>query len=158
MCQEIVCLAIGCPCAETPESCPSDCGGGISGDGVVEPEDPEKSGLYNYPDYQLDSIPSTPISVKYLVEHRSALNEKVVTVNGIVVANWLKMKCPENAELLCPQPRIFLADSMKEDRDPYYDLDMTVSEEEKSYEVGETVEVKITVYGDKIHVYAEKIY
>jgi hypothetical protein len=25
-CQEIVCLAIGCPCSETSESCPQDCG------------------------------------------------------------------------------------------------------------------------------------
>jgi len=25
VCQEIVCLAIGCPCSETPESCPQDC-------------------------------------------------------------------------------------------------------------------------------------
>lgn len=25
ICQEIVCLAIGCPCAETAESCPQDC-------------------------------------------------------------------------------------------------------------------------------------
>jgi hypothetical protein len=25
-CQEIVCLAIGCPCSETTESCPEDCG------------------------------------------------------------------------------------------------------------------------------------
>jgi len=25
ICQEIVCLAIGCPCAETPETCPRDC-------------------------------------------------------------------------------------------------------------------------------------
>ncbi len=24
-CQEVVCQAIGCPCPETPESCPSDC-------------------------------------------------------------------------------------------------------------------------------------
>ena len=27
-CDEIVCMAIGCPCAETAESCPEDCGGG----------------------------------------------------------------------------------------------------------------------------------
>ncbi len=26
ICQEIVCMAIGCPCAETPETCPEDCG------------------------------------------------------------------------------------------------------------------------------------
>ena len=25
ICQEIVCMAIGCPCAETAESCPEDC-------------------------------------------------------------------------------------------------------------------------------------
>lgn len=25
ICQEVVCTAIGCPCAETPESCPKDC-------------------------------------------------------------------------------------------------------------------------------------
>lgn len=24
-CQEIVCMAVGCPCAETPETCPKDC-------------------------------------------------------------------------------------------------------------------------------------
>lgn len=28
-CQEIVCMAIGCPCAETKESCPQDCVGEI---------------------------------------------------------------------------------------------------------------------------------
>jgi len=26
ICQEIVCLATGCPCAETKETCPEDCG------------------------------------------------------------------------------------------------------------------------------------
>ncbi len=26
ICQEIVCLAAGCPCAESTESCPADCG------------------------------------------------------------------------------------------------------------------------------------
>jgi hypothetical protein len=25
ICQEIVCMAVGCPCPETPESCPEDC-------------------------------------------------------------------------------------------------------------------------------------
>jgi len=27
ICQEITCMAIGCPCPETPETCPEDCGG-----------------------------------------------------------------------------------------------------------------------------------
>lgn len=25
ICQEVVCLSVGCPCAETPASCSSDC-------------------------------------------------------------------------------------------------------------------------------------
>ncbi|MEW5955737.1 MAG: hypothetical protein AB1626_04355 [Candidatus Micrarchaeota archaeon] len=25
VCQEVVCMAVGCPCAETPSSCPQDC-------------------------------------------------------------------------------------------------------------------------------------
>lgn len=25
ICQEVVCMAVGCPCAETPENCPEDC-------------------------------------------------------------------------------------------------------------------------------------
>ena len=25
VCEEIVCMAIGCPCAETPATCPQDC-------------------------------------------------------------------------------------------------------------------------------------
>ncbi len=25
ICQEMVCMAVGCPCAETPENCPEDC-------------------------------------------------------------------------------------------------------------------------------------
>lgn len=25
VCEEIVCMAVGCPCAETQESCPADC-------------------------------------------------------------------------------------------------------------------------------------
>lgn len=26
-CEEMVCMAVGCPCAETPQSCPQDCKG-----------------------------------------------------------------------------------------------------------------------------------
>lgn len=30
-CQEIVCMAVGCPCAESAASCPEDCGAGAAG-------------------------------------------------------------------------------------------------------------------------------
>ena len=33
VCQEVVCLELGCPCAETPTSCPTDCGTCTDSDG-----------------------------------------------------------------------------------------------------------------------------
>jgi hypothetical protein len=30
-CQEIVCKGAGCPCGESPESCPTDCGAHAEG-------------------------------------------------------------------------------------------------------------------------------
>ncbi|NTV81291.1 MAG: hypothetical protein HGA24_07710 [Candidatus Aminicenantes bacterium] len=52
---------------------------------VVEPEDPQQIGLAPYPDEPLTAIPTEPISVKELVEHRSALNGQTVRVRGVVV-------------------------------------------------------------------------
>ena len=128
---------------------------------TIEPQDPEKTGLYNYSDYPLESIPITSISVKYLVEHRSALNEKVVVVRGVVVSTLLGEKaCPRDiggfGVLMCAQPRIFLADIMNENRDPLYDLMVIVGEEEKDYKIGETITIKVLVYGDKTSVNAVK--
>jgi hypothetical protein len=38
ICQEFVCMAIGCPCAETKETCPQDCGGKSGGSaGLANP-------------------------------------------------------------------------------------------------------------------------
>lgn len=131
--------------------------------GTIEPEDPEKSGLYNYPDYSLDTILPIPISIKYLVEHRSALNEKVVTVSGIVVGTLLGEKaCPRDiggfGVGMCAQPRIFLADTSEDNRDKNYDVMVLVSENEKDYKVGDKVEIKVTVHSSKIVVYGGKLY
>lgn len=127
----------------------------------IEPEDSSKIGLSSYPDLPLELIPSTPIDIKFLIEHRSALNENVVTVNGIIVASWLEeSKCPQNVGLLCPQPRIFLADTDNEDRNPHYDLDVKVGEEDaiselkKDYTVGKRIAIRVIVYGDKTSVSA----
>ena len=36
-CQEVVCEATTCPCAETVRSCPQDCGDAVCGNGICEP-------------------------------------------------------------------------------------------------------------------------
>lgn len=137
---------------------------GATGTGIIiEPEDQDKLGLYNYSDSPLESVPFTPISVKYLVEHRSALNEKAVTVHGVVVDTLLGEKaCPNDINGIgvgmCAQPRIFLADTSKEDRDKNYDVMVLVSEEEKGYKIGDVVDVKATVTADKTSVSLMKVY
>jgi hypothetical protein len=117
----------------------------------VVPADPATSGLYNYPDKPLDSIPSAPISVRYLVEHRSALNGQVVQVRGVVLATLLGEKaCPPGMGM-CAQPSLFLADTSAADRDKNYDVRVLVSEQEQEsdYPVGGTVEIPGVVLGDK---------
>jgi hypothetical protein len=59
---------------------------------TVQPLNPDERGLYRCPDYPLSAIPTTPISVKYLVEHRSALNEKTVSLTGSIIIMMPKEK------------------------------------------------------------------
>lgn len=110
---------------------------------------PSEQGLAPYPDLKIEEEIPAPMTVKYLIEHRSALNGKTVRVRGIVVANWLTMKCPEIVMFLCPQPRIFLADSAEEGRNPHYDLDVYVGEEARGedYPTGKTAEITGEVNG-----------
>jgi hypothetical protein len=87
-CQQVVCTAIGCPCAETPVNCPQDCGAssGASGGGyagmvpvVVMPSD--------------ISIKVTP------VEDRPVLiNEKPVDFTGTTSVPAISVSVRESAE------------------------------------------------------------
>lgn len=131
--------------------------------GITAPE--PTNGLTARPDLPLVSVPGPVVSVKFVIEHRSALSGKTLTVRGVVVASWLdSAKCPPQnlTNLLCPQPRIFLADSASADRDPY-DLQVSLDEaliekEAKNYRIGQMVEIKGTVIGDKTMVSFVKLY
>jgi len=120
----------------------------------------DQSGLSKYPDGPLASIPITPISVKFLVEHRSALNDKIVTARGVVVSASLGacggMSGP--GIMGCAKPLIILADTIQESRNKDYDTDVLVSDYEKGYAVGQTVEVKGTVSSSKVAVVLMKSY
>ena len=131
-----------------------------SSTGTLQPtQDSNKGGLAPYPDEPLDSIPTAPVSVKFLVEHRTALNGKTVTVRGFVVSALLgKAACPGPPIMACGQPSIRLADIIGETRDKNYDIRVRVSEAEKDYSVGQVAEVKGTVASSKIAVYLEKTY
>jgi hypothetical protein len=127
--------------------------------GVVEPEDPNQIGLAPYPDEPLPTIPIEPMSTKEILEHRSALNGQTVQVRGIIVATWLGEKaCPPDRGM-CAQPSLFLADTTEAGRDPLYDVRVLVSEaeQEADYPIGETVELKAVVQGDKLGLILQKV-
>ncbi len=131
-----------------------------SGTGTIQPEDPERSGLAPYPDLPLTSLPKQPLSVKFVVEHRSALSGKTILIRGIIVGTLIGEKaCPPDRGA-CAKPSIFLADTTEKNRNMLYDLRILVGEEEqeKSYPTGKTVDLQVIVDGSKVSVIAQKMY
>jgi hypothetical protein len=127
---------------------------------TVQPENPAEIGLSNYPDNPLETIPAEPISVKFLIEHRSALNNQGVQVRGVVVETLLGEKaCPPDRGM-CAQPSIYLAETMDANRDPNYDLRILVNEaeQEADYPIGETVELQALVQANQTTVILQKVY
>lgn len=135
-------------------------GSGQSGTGTIQPEDPNRSGLAPYPDLSITSLPKGSVSAKFVVEHRSALNGKLIKVHGVVVGTLLGEKaCPPDRGM-CAQPRIFLADTTGGNRNKLYDLMVIVNkeEQEKDYPIGKTIETQGTVDGSKVAVVVRKTY
>src|SRR3989344_751125 len=125
---------------------------------VIFPEDPEKAGLAQVPDLPLAASITQAVSVKFLVEHRSALHGKTVLVSGVVVDSLLGEKaCPPGIGG-CAEPRIFIADTKDASRDTRYDFMILVCEDvtEKDYEVGKRYEVLINVEASKVAVIGRK--
>ena len=123
-----------------------------SGLGIAEPSQtsPDSREPEPYiPDNGLEKIPADTVSVQFLVEHRSALNEKEVTVRGVIVSTLLGEKaCPPDKGM-CAQPRFTIADNADSGRDKNYDLVILLSEEKVfAYEIGKIVEVSGTVTGN----------
>lgn len=119
------------------------------------------SGLRKYPDKPVASIPTQPVSLRYVVEHRSALNGKTITVRGIVI----QMPRPPAAStsqgeqsMAFPQPRIFLADTTAKRRDKNYDLIVLLQEGERGYSAGQKVKLKVIVDASAVAVVLRKVY
>lgn len=118
---------------------------------TIEPVDPAKDGLAQYPDEPLDSVPVESVSPRYVIEHRSALDGKEVDVSGKVVSALIgDDACPPDRGA-CAQSRIQVAESEDEGRDKMYDLVIFVAQN-ADYAVGERVEIIGTVTGSKTAV------
>ena len=96
-------------------------------------------------------------SVKFIIDHRSALDNQVVTVEGLVVeAIPGKKACPPEASG-CAQPRIFIADD-PEVTSGIYRLMIILSQDDEAYLDGGRVKVKGKVHASEMAVYIEKEY
>jgi hypothetical protein len=125
---------------------------GESGEATA-PDNRSSIGLSHYPDSPLRVMPTEPITVTYLIEHRSALNGKMVRVRGVVVHTLLgEAACPSGAAGVppgaCAQPSIYLADEGKEPRDANVNIRVLVSASDTSYYVGQIVVIQGTVFGN----------
>ena len=127
----------------------------------IMPINPGESPLSKLPDLPLQTFPleNNPQTVRYIVEHRTALNNRKVSIAGTVVAANLKQpECKPGGA--CPDmylmPNIVIADSNASNRDKAYDLRVNMIDTNGSnadqYPVGQQVSIYGVVVGDKENV------
>lgn len=117
--------------------------------------DAGQASLENVPDHPLEAPPSGPVSPRFVFEHRSALNGRLVTVRGVVVGAVAPDAGPPRPGGVTPgpaqhpQPRIRLADAGHRERDVRYDLTVLLPEGHRGYPRGQQIEVRGTVDGNR---------
>lgn len=117
-------------------------------------------GLAKYKDKKIDSPPRKSVSAKYVVEHRSALNDKTVSLSGVIVEVLMPPADDDSTvgvrPMANPQPRIVVADESKSSRDKNRDL-IVIVEENSRYAVGQKVNLKVRVESSKSAVILRKV-
>lgn len=124
---------------------------GTASTGTIKSHDTATTteGLALYPDDTLMTIPVTPVTVKYLIEHRSALNNMTVTAKGIIVGTIFGTDA---------QPSIIIADNNATTRDKNYDLRIGLNETDQNYTIGQSIVVKGIFDGSRVAVFMRKSY
>ncbi len=137
-----------------PQGGGSGSGVAVSGFGVTGPGkivNADDVGLSHYPDNPLQVVPPEALTVKFVAEHRSALNDKHVIVHGIVI-NVRKGGCPSNPMMgmPCSASYIIIADTLSPDRDKNYDMMVFLpSEDTSAYQTGRDVKISGTISGNQ---------
>jgi hypothetical protein len=122
----------------------------------VQPVDPRTAGLALYPDEPLTALPAGPLSMRFLVEHRSALVGQAVEARGVVVLAKLGEAACSPVRGGCGEPYLYLADTPDADRDENYDILVRLGRDETNYRVGETVRIRGIVHASKVAMYLRK--
>lgn len=126
--------------------------------GTIEPTNEDDIWLSKYPDLPIDSLPTKPITVKYLLEHRSALNGNVVTINGFIMGVVTKEQaCPPDMGM-CGQPHISLEDRDQNSNESYEIIVFLSEEDSTNYKIGQSIELNATVSASRLSLDLNKIY
>lgn len=110
-------------------------------------------------DLPLSSVPTKPVSVRFVVDHRSALNRHTIRVRGIIIAALLgDAACPPDRGM-CMAPSIVLAESDPDKHQPACSVRILMPKESKlqDYPIGKAVELRATVDGNKTAVVLTKV-
>jgi hypothetical protein len=123
-----------------------------------------RTDLSRVEDHPLDSVPSTPVTPRFVLEHRSALDGKTVKVKGTVIRTGGRVAAgnpPPGGTTPMPggnpQPRVFLAESPAKTDDPY-ELMVLLREGDDGPAVGETLEVEGVVESGPGAVILRRLY
>ena len=111
------------------------------------------------PDLPLSSVPSGAVGVRFVVEHRSALNGRTVRVRGVVAAALLgNAACPPNRGM-CMPPSVVLAESESCKNQSACSVRVVLHKQTKQqdYLVGRAAEVLATVDGHMTGVTLSKV-
>jgi hypothetical protein len=159
-------LVLGCGTLQTNQRPPTLEVGQTGSVVKAGPQDSSTSGLAAYPDDPLPAVPPGPISPRFLAEHRSALNGRVVELQGVVVFALVSDAACPHGSTHCAEPRIILAETPDPGRDHNYDVMVLVRPsdvpvrtrpEDTQYQVGDQVQVRGMVQSSKVTVLLRKI-
>ncbi len=149
------CADAGYPIQESnPEVCGTPDGRSFTNTALIAPEDQNAQDLVSLPDEKISGEVPNPMTVVYLVQHRSALNGKSVVIKGEVILRITKEDCPNNSYLeSCPSPRIVIGGEGRSSptagvSNPAYNVEI-FTEKSDQYSVGQTVTITAGVTGDK---------
>ncbi len=148
-----VAITAACGRADAPAPAPlaHGTGSGVADTAGAPGRRPGDAPLSAVPDEPLRTPPATPVSVRYLVEHRSALDGATVRLVGVVVATQPAGPCSRSEN--CPPPRLIVADAAAAGRDPRYDVRVWLPPAwDGRYHPGERVELPVEVTATPVAV------
>ena len=110
------------------------------------------------PDLPLSSVPTSAVSVRFVVEHRTALNGHPVRVRGIITDALLGDAACSSNRGMCVQPSIIMDDADCGENQFACSIRVLMPGDTKprDYQLGKLLEIRAVASGDKTGVLLTK--